>query len=205
MEGAVIKAFLSKLLQCSLSPWNQLNRRVLKKKKRKKLMPNFSKKKKTVKEALWAVACATRHQPTLQWQQMAQKIHLLASQIPQNLPINFLFKKNTKPQFPIRPLAPPPEPLAGDAPRRRRRIPSELTRSSSSSPSPEICLAPAYFGGCYSAPLPLLRRALPPTSPISSSSRRPAASRRSRVSPAGTPLYSSGCYTFLSGRDRIGA
>lgn len=142
MEGAVIKAFLSKLLQCSLSPWNQLNRCVLKKKKRKKLMPNFSKKKKTVKEALWAVACATRHQPTLQWQQMAQKIHLLASQIPQNLPINFLFKKNTKPQFPIRPLAPPPEPLAGDAPRRRRRIPSELTRSSSSSPSPEICLAP---------------------------------------------------------------
>uniref|UniRef100_A0A0E0A511 KIB1-4 beta-propeller domain-containing protein n=1 Tax=Oryza glumipatula TaxID=40148 RepID=A0A0E0A511_9ORYZ len=65
-----------------------------------------------------------------------------------------------------------------------RRIPSELTRSSSSSPSPEIYLAPAYFGGCYSAPLPLLRRALPPTSPISSSSRRPAASRRSRVSPA---------------------
>uniref|UniRef100_A0A0E0A512 KIB1-4 beta-propeller domain-containing protein n=1 Tax=Oryza glumipatula TaxID=40148 RepID=A0A0E0A512_9ORYZ len=67
---------------------------------------------------------------------------------------------------------------------RPRRIPSELTRSSSSSPSPEIYLAPAYFGGCYSAPLPLLRRALPPTSPISSSSRRPAASRRSRVSPA---------------------
>jgi hypothetical protein len=64
-------------------------------------MPNFSKKKKTVKEALWAVACATRHQPTLQWQQMAQKFISSLHKFPKTFPSIFYLKKtrNLNSQF----------------------------------------------------------------------------------------------------------